>query len=102
MKPILLAFALALAAAPMAVAHAEGNGPAFPGLQNPNIGFGTAVGPNGTSGVTVRENSAAGEYAIGRGSWNTAPKAPAGLTPAQAAQRAHTWQMLDDNSGGAS
>ena len=98
MKATILAGLLMLSAAPL-VAHAEGNGPAFPGLQNPDIGI-TTMGP-GRNTVVETVNHSSNAYAVGTGSWDAAPKAPAGLTRAQLTQRAHTWQMLDDNSGGA-
>ena len=90
---------LVLSAAPL-VAHAGDNGPAFPGLQDPDIGI---VTPGGPSAGTVVEsvNHSSNAYAVGTGRWDAAPKAPAGLTRAQLAQCAHTWQMLDDNNGGA-
>ena len=99
MKAMIVAGLLALSAIPLA-AHAEGNGPAFPGLQNPDLGI-TTMGGAGTGTVDETMDHSANAYAIGTGSWNAAPKAPAGLTRAQLARRAHTWQMLDDNSGGA-
>ena len=103
MKPAILALALSFAAAPLVapvVAHAqgEGNGPSFPGLQNPDFGVTTPTGPAGRAGVTESINHSASDYAMGTN--EAVPPARPGLSRAQLAQRAHTWQMLDDNTHG--
>ena len=97
MKAMILAGVLMLGAAPLVAAHAEGNGPAFPGLQDPNVGITTLGAGQGTATETM--DHSANDYATGNAGWNAVPKAPAGLTHAQLVRRAHTWQMINDNSG---
>ena len=103
MKPAILALALSFAAASLVapmVAHAqgEGNGPSFPGLQDPNFGVTTPVGPVGRSSVTETVNHSASDYVTGVNA--AVPQAPAGLSRTRLARRAHTWQMLNDNTHG--
>ncbi len=103
MKPVILALALSFAAAPLVapvVAHAqgEGNGPSFPGLQDPNFGVTTQTAPGGRSTTTETMNHSANDYYMGSNQAN--PPARSHLSKVQLARRAHTWQMLNDNTHG--
>jgi hypothetical protein len=94
MKPIILACLLTMAAAPLVAAHAEGNGPAFPGLQTPDVAITTTAGLGQSRDVTTLEHSSVAS----EGRVNEALPVKGGLTPAQQAQRQHTWAVLNSNN----
>ena len=83
MKTFILAALIALGSAPLAVAHAEGegNGPSFPGLQVPNVSVTTSSGPFGQRTVTTTEE-------------HTSNVTADATTQTAIAQRNHTWAML--------
>ena len=91
MKKLILAAMIAvgsatLVAAPLVAAHAgEGNGPSFPGMQSPDFGVTTTVGPNGgRSHVTTTEDHSNDAYA------NQTPTPPASYGAVAQRQRAAT------------
>ena len=96
MKPIILACLLILAAAPLVGAHAEGegNGPAFPGLQTPDVAITTTTNGGRPHDVTTLEHASnQPEDRV-----NDTLAAKPGLTAAQEAQRQHTWAVLNSNN----